>query len=448
MNTLDLEIIDMAHSGHGIAHHPTHGNIFILGTFPGDTVRAELYHSAEGISYAEIVSFISYSSLRNYNPQQKPFFSAQTPWEHLSLEAENMFKTKGVEKLFEKYLDTVQVSPLIFSQEISDTGYRNKVAYSFMQTPGSPQKLCFSLYTRGVGGSKKIPQTHNQLIHPVLESAAKQFLHFFNQHGLTHHDLKYLILRYSYLENKVVAHILVPEYNRKKLPFKKSDIETYIHENKYVKGILVSHSHGDIRSAMTTKDFFHVGDRDIHEQVLEKTYSYHPSLFFQIYPRAFEDILRDIRKLIETIPNHTTLPALDLFAGVGIIGIEIADLVSQVLGVEISPLSEQYAYRNAQQNKIKNYHFKEKSVDTISDEITDTQIVLVDPTRTGLSNEIIHVIHKKLPAYIFYISCNPETQFKDFEKLSNYYSLEFIKAYNIFPKTHHTESIIMLQRRT
>lgn len=447
MKLLDLEITEIAFSGHGIARHPSRGDIFILGTFPGDIVRAEIYHTVAGNSYAEIVSFIEYSDLRSHNPIEKPFFSPNTPWQHLSINTENTIKQESLVELYSSSISESNLSQLCFPDNLPETAYRNKVAYSFMQTKTKSPKLCFALYTRGIGGSKKIPQTHNELVHPTLETVGKKFLGFFNQRGLTKHDLKYLILRYSYHENNVVAHMLVPETNRKKLPFKKIDIEKFVQNTKYLKGVVISHSEPGVRSALTTKDFFEIGDIQTNEKVLGKTYSYHPSLFFQIYPKAFEDILSDLRTLIDTIPNHAELPVLDLFAGVGIIGLEIADLVPQVLGVELSALSKYYARKNAKDNSIENYHFMEKSVDDILTEITSDQILIVDPTRTGLSAETIAVINEKLPAYIFYISCNPETQFENYEALSGDYNLEFIKPYNIFPKTHHTESMIMLKRK-
>lgn len=444
MNIRTLEIIDIATSGHGVAHHPNHGNILVLGAFPGDIVRAEIYHHAAGISYAEIVSFETYSGMRTHNPIKKPFFAANTPWEHLSIGAENTFKDNSLKKLYANFVNDDNYSELVFPASLTETGYRNKVAYSFMEHKG---KLCFALYTRGVGGSKKIPQIHNDLVHPTLEHVGKKFLEFFNQRGLNHRDLKYLILRYSYYKDNVVGHVLVPETNRKKLPFKKTNLEKFIQNTKHLKGIVVSQSEPGVRSAITTKDFFDVGEVQINEKILDKTYSYHPSLFFQIYPIAFADILQDLRSLITDIPNHSELPVLDLFAGVGLIGLEIADLAPRILGVELSSLSKYYARKNAKDNKIDNYHFMEKSVNDILDEITSDQILIVDPTRAGLSTETVAVINEKLPEYIFYISCNPETQFENYEALVENYTLEFIKAYNIFPKTHHTESMIMLKRK-
>lgn len=444
MNQINLEIKNIANSGHGIANTKQYGSLYVLGAFPGDKIIANIYKTIGKISFAEIISFIEYSSLRDFSPKDKPFFDPNAPWKYLSEKAENKFKDKFVSELYNKHNTNLTSLSNSKFDNLPTINYRNKVAYSFMEQKG---KLSFALYTRGTGGVEKIPQKENLLVHELLEKIGNQFLVFFNQKKLKLNKIKYLILRYSYLENNVVAHILVPEKNRKKLPFKKSDLESFIKNNVKIKGILVSHSDPKIRSSITTKDFFEIGDIDIVEKILDKKYTYHPSLFFQIYPKAFEEILKDLRKLLSNIQESKNLSILDLFAGIGIIGLEIADLVKDVTGVELSALSGEYARINAKNNKIINFTFKESNVDGVLNEIKEGQILIVDPPRSGLTSQITITILEKKPKYIFYISCNPETQFRDFQKMKEIYSLEFIKPYNLFPKTHHVESMIMLKRK-
>jgi len=449
MKSFTLEIKKIIASGHGTGTHPELGTILVLGAFPGDVIQVGIYKKLGKLSYGQIISFVEYSLDRDTNPSQAPFFAPNMPWEHLSEFAELRYKKSFVDNLYKHDTDTEQKEIAIVNDNrniiLKQTGYRNKVAYSFMENKGGI--LSFALYTRGTHGAQKIPQTANILVHPLLEKVGKKFLHFFNQKNISVEALKYLTLRYSYFENRVVAHILVPELNRKKISFKKVDLEKFLNQHSEVKGILVSHSEPDTRSSMTTKDFYSIGDIDSIEMVLNKKYSYHPSLFFQIYPEAFCEILVDVRKNIKDISNHNNLPALDLYAGVGIIGLEIADLVSNVTGVELSPLSHKYAIKNAEQNSVNNFHFIESTVDNILKSITSEQILIVDPTRAGLSKETIAQILKKQPRHIFYISCNPETQHSDFETLKEVYNIKFLKAYNIFPKTHHVESIIVLEKK-
>lgn len=439
---LALTVTDITTSGHGISKN---GDMIysILGTFPGDIVNVRVYKSLKNIHYAEIVSIVKPSIDRIDTPEKKPFFDANAPWKNLSFDAENRYKKQFIHNLY-KNTQCYKPSLQHFFAPKQEFGYRNKVAYTFLDTQ---KGLRFALYTRGSGETKKIEQKENILAHPLIEKVGKQFLNFFNQKRIESEQLKYLILRYSFYENNIVAYLLLPETNRKKLPFKKTELEKFFLQNKDVKGILVVHSEAGLRSAISHKSFYKIGDTDSREKMLNNIYSYDPSLFFQINPIDFMEILKDLRKEMQKIDSLSSFSVLDLFAGVGLIGLEITDLVAEVIGVELSSLSKKYALQNAEQNSISNFNFIEADVDKALSLIKTNQILIVDPTRRGLSQKTIEKIRIEKPMYIFYVSCNPETQYRDFEKIKDIYKITFIKAYNIFPKTQHIESMIVLKKK-
>ena len=449
MSIQELTIQSLAPTGHGIADN----GWYILGAYPGDIIQARVYKEAEGITYAEIMKIVSASKHRTYTPTTKPFFDANAPWAYLDQAYENKVKKEIVRDIF-KTTSGVEITSQILNNKLKTTHYRNKVAYSFME---SGEKLSFALYTRGVSGVEKIIQTDNLLVHEVLNKVGKQFLEFFNQKKVPLETLKYLILRYSYYTGTVVAQILVTGSNRKKIPWKKSDLETLIHQHREIKGVLVSHSEPGIRSSTTTKDFYEIGTTEITEKLLDREYTYHPSQFFQIYPEAFSEILVDCEELITKIPHHENYELLDLFAGVGVIGLHLAHLVQNVHGVEQSPLAKRYALKNAKQHEITKiasqarndrFTFTEADVDEALEYITPNQILIVDPARSGLTKKVIAKITREQPEYIIYISCNPETQAEDYNKIKNYYTIEWSRAYNLFPKTSHVEHVIFLKQKT
>ena len=391
--------------------------------------------------YAKIVSILKTSPLRIHTPEKAPFFDANAPWMHLSLDAENEIKREFITKLYGTYKGEIQ---FLGAKEKEKLGYRNKVAYAFLDTK---KGVRFALYTRGDGKAHKVEQKENPLAHPLIEKVGKQFLHFFHQKNIQSKDLKYLILRYSFLTNKIVAYLLLPETNRKKLPFKKSDLEKFFGAHENIQGIQVAHSEAGIRSAFSEKTFYNIGDIEVEEKMLQKTYLYAPSLFFQINPLGFQNILGDLREEMKKIPERKELPLLDLFAGVGLIGIELADLVKKVEGVELSSLSKSYALKNAERNGIENFSFQEANVDDALELIEKEQILVLDPPRRGLSSKTIERIQRTKPKYIFYVSCNPQTQHRDIEKIKDLYEIRFIKVYNIFPRTQHIESFVVLERK-
>ncbi len=428
-------------SGHGIAYDE--GVLYsILGVFPGDEVLIEEYKEREGVRYGKILSILTLSPMRIHTPERAPFYDTNAPWRYLHPDEENRVK----EQLFRELYKNYPYDGKIHYHARDEIGYRNKIAQLFIDTK---EGIDFAMYTRGDGETRKVVQKENILAHPLLEKSAKQFRQFFRQQKISANEIKYLILRYSFLENRVVALALFPQTSRKKLPIKRTEWERFFTQHKTtVKGIVVAHSPAGIRSTFSPKTFFSIGETNIQEQMLDKVYTFSPSLFFQINPRGFSEILQDVRSFItEHIPHHTSLPLLDLFAGVGLIGIALGDLVSEVISVERSPLSSHYAQENAQQNNIHTFSAYEREVAEALTLIQSEQILVLDPPRRGLRKETRERIRDVRPRYVIYISCNPETQERDIREFYEHYHIHFLKAYNLFSKTPHTESLVILERK-
>ncbi len=443
MERFKLKISDIVNTGHGIGTDKLNNHIYVLGAFPGDIIIVEIYKKLDKIYYGKLISILKPSIDRVFTPNKEPFFDSNAPWKHISFEAENKYKIKIINELYANilYKDIIKK---FYSKPKNEIGYRNKVAYTFLDTK---KGLKFALYTRGIGDKKKIEQKENSLAHPLIEKVGKLFLNFLNQKKIKSKQLKYLILRYSFSTNTISAYLLLPETNRKKLPIKKKDLDRFIKNNNQIQGIIVAHSDPKIRSSISDKTFYNIGDTDIKEKILDKKYIYHPSLFFQINPIDFKQILCDLREQIKKINGKENTQLLDLFAGVGIIGIELSDLVHDVRGIELSSLSKEYAIKNSKVNKIRDFSFYESNVNDVLEYIKKEQILIIDPPRHGITQKTIDRITEQKPEYILYVSCNPETQRRDYEKIKNIYNIIFLRGYNLFPKTHHIESLIVLQRK-
>lgn len=444
MNTYTITIQSMSPSGHGVGRLPNDTEVRVLGAFTDDIVEVKVYKKAEEITYAEIVRIESPSPFRTDFPQQFPFFDANAPWRYLSFQKENEVKKQLVYESFLQHAGIQLNSEMTQIPDIREYGYRNKAAYSFLERRGT---LHFALYPRGTSVTEKQIQEENILVHDMINRAGVVLLNFFNSKKVALGTLKYLILRYSYKHNTVVAHILVTESSRKKLPWKKSDLEQLISTHPFLEGVMVSQSPTGIRSASVLKDFYSIGTSDIEEEVAGRTYRYHPSQFFQVYPYAFEQILKDCTECVRGINDHEQYELLDLFAGVGIIGIHLAENVRSVHGVEYSPLSKEYALVNAKLNGVENFSYTQGDVDELVSHITRDQIVVLDPPRSGLSREVLNRITSVQPQYLLYISCSPETQARDFNQLKEYYEVSYSQTYNLSPKTPHIEHLLFLVRK-
>ena len=135
---------------------------------------------------------------------------------------------------------------------------------------------------------------------------------------------------------------------------------------------------------------------------------------------------------------------LDLYCGTGTIGIYLKDNFKYILGVEKVKSSIKNAKLNKKLNNIDNIEFLLSDSDKIKDSF---DFVIVDPPRNGLSKTVINNLIEINSKKIIYVSCNPNTLKRDIEMLKEKYDVVEITPVNMFPKTIHIESLMVLERK-
>ena len=150
-------------------------------------------------------------------------------------------------------------------------------------------------------------------------------------------------------------------------------------------------------------------------------------------PGLFSDDIRAVR-----------LSTLDLYAGVGTIGLTIGG--DNITLVE----SNADAVREMQRNITELGRTDARAVlapsEQALDHITGKEIVIVDPPRAGLHTDVIATLLQKLPPRIIYLSCNPVTQARDVALLQQHYRIAWHRGYNFFPRTPHIEHLVVLDK--
>ncbi|MCL2532434.1 MAG: 23S rRNA (uracil(1939)-C(5))-methyltransferase RlmD [Oscillospiraceae bacterium] len=163
--------------------------------------------------------------------------------------------------------------------------------------------------------------------------------------------------------------------------------------------------------------------------------------FFQVNNAAAE-------KMIEVIAQHVspTDNVLDLYCGVGAIGLCLANYVRSVTGVEINKQAVKEAVANARRNNITNATFHAgKSENVISElDLSAFDVVIIDPPRAGCDKRLIDALQAQRVAKLIYISCNPATLARDVKRLSHY-TLISATAVDMFPRTAHVETVCVLK---
>ncbi len=167
---------------------------------------------------------------------------------------------------------------------------------------------------------------------------------------------------------------------------------------------------------------------------------------YSIYPMSFYQVNSEVMKLIYDTAKYyagSDNTLLDLYCGTGTIGIYLKDNFKQITGLEINSTSIENANINLKLNNIKNINFINDAAKNIQGKY---DVIIVDPPRSGLSNDVINYLNNSNSNKIIYISCNPNTLKRDIDKLKNYI-LDDISAASMFPRTKHIESVCKLIRK-
>ena len=161
--------------------------------------------------------------------------------------------------------------------------------------------------------------------------------------------------------------------------------------------------------------------------------------FFQNHKETITKLVIDNLKKCKNV--------LDLYCGSGGIGIFVRGKVKNGLGIEVIKDAIKNAEENAKINNVENIKFICGKVEDNLDNIKNIDTIIVDPPRVGLKRNAIDDILKINSNRIIYVSCNSVTLARDLNYLKDVYKIESIKLFDLFPNTHHVESVVLLSKK-
>ena len=142
----------------------------------------------------------------------------------------------------------------------------------------------------------------------------------------------------------------------------------------------------------------------------------------------------------------------DLYTGTGTIANFVARQSKQVIGIEYVPEAIEDAKVNASLNGLENTLFYAGDMKDIltADFIQQhgrPDVIITDPPRAGMHDDVIKTILAAEPKRVVYVSCNPATQARDLSLLDVKYALKKVQPVDMFPHTHHVENVVLLEKR-
>jgi 23S rRNA (uracil1939-C5)-methyltransferase len=435
-----IKIEKLNERGYGVGFYENK-EIWVLNALPGELVRVMVFKRKKDILFATAEEILEKSPFRL--PAQEDHFLACSPWQILTFEKENEAKKALIQDFnseFEVSLPSFEVA----SKPLDNTdpklyGYRNKVEYSFYGH--DDESLEFAFFKRE-GNKGKYPHKGCDLANDRMNMVANQILEVLNDKNIVAKKLKTLLIRYSIFEDKVVAGLFVKD---DKINLKEEDFGD-IFENGEDSFCLIF-SNPKSPASVVDEIQVQIGDSSLVEKVLGINLKYDFTGFFQVNVPMFEVAVTKIKSYLDKITQELGKKPniIDLYAGVGTIGLALADSTSKVLGIEIFPGTKQKALENAKLNNIENFEFEEIAAENATEMLGNTEVLIVDPPRIGLHQKVLDKIVETKPKYIIYLSCNPHTQAQNMGFLKDFYNIEEFEAYNFYPRTPHVEALAILK---
>jgi len=433
--------------------------VFVNGVAPGDIVDLRIIKKKKTFLEGKVVKFHEYSNLR-VDPFCEHFgLCGGCKWQHLGYQHQAEAKRQQIIDNFERIgkFKFPEVNPIIQSE--NTTFYRNKLEYTFSCKRWLSQEEIASqelLNRDGVGFH--IPRQFDKIVdinkcylqkEPTNEIrnglrgfALDKQLSFYNVsefNGL----LRNLIIRTGSKEQLMVI-VQFGENDEKGIKMVMDFLKTtflQIDSLYYVVNLKKNETFHDQEMIL------HHGNTFIEEKIGELNFKIGPKSFFQTNIEQTEKLYA---KALEMARLKGDEIIYDLYTGTGTIANYVAEKAKKVIGIESIKEAIDDARENANLNNITNTTFVVGDIkDTLNagffEKYGNPDVIITDPPRAGMHNDVVETIIKAKPNRIVYISCNPATQARDLERLTDEYEIEEVQPFDMFPHTHHLENIVSLK---
>jgi 23S rRNA (uracil1939-C5)-methyltransferase len=191
------------------------------------------------------------------------------------------------------------------------------------------------------------------------------------------------------------------------------------------------------------------GEEAIYEEMEGLRFKIGPKSFYQTNSEQAYELYKVARNFAELTGEELVY---DLYTGTGTIANFVSRKARQVIGIEYVPEAIEDAKVNSALNGIDNTLFfagdmKDILTDKFIKEYGRPDVIITDPPRAGMHEDVVNVILNAEPKRIVYVSCNPATQARDLQMLDVKYKVTAVQPVDMFPHTHHVENVVLLEKR-
>ena len=447
---LTLRIERLSSDGSGVAHSADGEAVFVPGTAPGDEARVRIVKDCGRYAFGILDELLTPSPDRI--PLDCPVAGpcGGCSLRHLDYAAELRAKQESVLDAFRRIGGLeVPVLDILPSPEVDR--YRNKVQFPVgVDKNGAP---CIGFYA---GRTHRIVPCPDCKLQPgVLNEIGNALCAFFAQQGIRPYDeqsgkglVRHIFLRRGAHSGQIMVCLVC---TRAKLPHAEQLCTALREQFPAISTILLNVNAKNTNVILGSENHILYGPGYIEDTLCGVPVRLGPLSFYQVNTLAAERLYGVAAQYAQLTPDDTLL---DLYCGMGTIGLSMADQCRELIGVEIVPEAIESAKANAARMgeavAVKSRFFcadAGQAATQLAAEGLHPDIVMLDPPRKGCDEATLSAVVRMAPRRVVYVSCNPATAARDAAWLEkNGYHAEKVQPVDLFPRTKHVETVVLLSK--
>ena len=449
-----LDIIDINNLGHGVGKLPESGIVaFVPGAVSGDVVRAKLIKVNKSYCVGHLEEILSPSPRR----LQEKFCEAPNScggcvYRHITYDHELCLKKNYVEFAFKK----AGLSDVIINDVITATKearrYRNKAQYPVKLTKNGAEAGFYAAKTHNI-----IPISDCQLQPEIFGEIVSDVCRFVDDEKISVYDeltgkglLRHIYLRHGKGTGEIMLCLII---NGDSLPCREKFAEFIVKKHPQIKSVILNINKKSTNVVLGDEYETVFGNSYITDILCGKKFMISAGSFYQVNHDGAE-LLYGVAAKRAGLSGEETV--LDLYCGIGTIGLSMADKAKEIIGIEIVDEAVRCAEENAALNGIKNAKYfcgdasgAKELFSGVAERLKNTKniVAVIDPPRKGSTPELIEYLAELKIPKIVYVSCDPDTLARDcvlFRTLG--YNIGDVTPVDMFPRTGHCECVTLLTK--
>ena len=447
---LTLRIERLSSDGSGVAHSADGEAVFVPGTAPGDEARVRIVKDCGRYAFGILDELLTPSPDRI--PVDCPVAGpcGGCSLRHLDYAAELRAKQESVLDAFRR-IGGLEVPVLNILPSPDVDRYRNKVQFPVgVDKNGAP---CIGFFA---GRTHRIVPCPNCKLQPsVLNEIGNALCAFFARQGIRPYDeqsgkglVRHIFLRRGAHSGQIMVCLVC---TRAKLPHAEQLCTALREQFPAISTILLNVNAQNTNVILGSENHILYGPGYIEDTLCGVPVRLGPLSFYQVNTLAAERLYGVAAQYAQLTPDDTLL---DLYCGMGTIGLSMAEQCRELIGVEIVPEAIESAKANAARMgkavAAKSRFFcadAGQAATQLAAEGLHPDIVMLDPPRKGCDEATLSAVVRMAPRRVVYVSCNPATAARDAAWLEqNGYHAEKVQPVDLFPRTKHCECVIALSK--